>query len=191
MNIDRFSFIALAFVIASHPCIAFASSPAAKEAASPSGVVEIKDFGFEGPIRGGPWRLLQHAGDRAYRFEHDTEIKTEGKQSFRISRYALQAFAAIEQAFSGLQPGLYRFSADTRATEGSDAGWFLKVIVRNRADGSFDLFSSPGITNQPDWKRASVEFRVKDPTQTIVVGASLRGGGQGWVDNTKLERVAD
>lgn len=183
-----FTFIAVIF---SMPGISFASAPAAKDAVAPSSVVEIKDFGFEGPIRGGPWRLLQHAGDRAYKFEHDTEIKTEGKQSFRISRYALQAFAAVEQAFSGLQPGLYRFSADTRATEGSDAGWFLKVIVRNRTDGSFDLFSSPGITNQPDWKRASVEFRVKGPTQTIVVGASLRGGGQGWVDNTKLERIAD
>lgn len=170
--------------------LALSDVAVAKDLPTPQSV-EVKDFSFEGPIKGWPWRFLQHAGDRAYRFELDAEQKTHGNHSLRISRYAPQAFAAVEQAFSGLQPGLYKFSADTRATEGNDLGWHLKVIVRERSNGAFELFPSKGITNQPEWKRAAVEFRVSDPTQTIVIGASLRGGGQGWIDNAKLERIAE
>jgi hypothetical protein len=155
--------------------------------------VAIKDAGFEGAIRAGEWKFFQHAGDRAYRIEHDTEQKTEGEKSLRITQYASQVYASLEQSVSGLAPGKYEFTADVRAEVGSGRGWFLKVSVRERATGAFDVILSRAFIAQPNWARGRVEFTVTDPSQTVAFGATLRGqaDSKAWIDNARLVRVSD
>jgi hypothetical protein len=149
--------------------------------------IPLQEAGFEAPLRGGPWRATQHAGIRAYRFEPDSEHKTEGKQSLRIERHAEQVFGSVAQTIRGIAPGKYRLSADMRSKEVTGEGWYLRVVVTRGTQG----FQTPEVEKMKgntDWKRKNIEFDVPEDTTALTVGVTLEGGGTGWIDNVKLEK---
>jgi hypothetical protein len=149
--------------------------------------IDLPDQSFEAAMQESPWRMSQHAGVKAYRFERDAEHKTHGARSLKVTRHSPQVFGSVRQSVQGLPIGEYRFSADVKIAEGDGRGWSL-IATRRRADGDFDVVESNASAGTTDWKRAVVEFRIAEGVTTLSVGATLRGGGTAWLDNALLER---
>jgi hypothetical protein len=149
--------------------------------------IDLPDQSFEATMQESPWRMFQHAGVKAYRFERDVEHKTHGARSLKVTRHSPQVFGSVKQSIQGLPVGEYRFSADIKIAEGDGRGWSL-IATRRKADGDFEVVESSAATGTADWKRAVVEFRITEGVTTLTIGATLRGGGTAWLDNALLER---
>jgi hypothetical protein len=152
--------------------------------------IPLQDAGFELPsTTRSPWVLSQHAGVRAYEIARDTEVFSEGKQSFRMTRIARQFFGSIKQAVRGVGAGKYRYSAQLRSSEVTDRGWglFVRVFKEN---GDYEAYESEALLGTRDWRISTVEFAVPSGASAIEVGVALRGGGSGWIDDVSLVRLA-
>jgi hypothetical protein len=147
----------------------------------------VLDGGFELDNLATSWQFTQHAGVLAYKFEHDDQNKSEGKQSLRVTRTAEQVFGSIHQSTKKLASGRYRLVADARTEAVTGRGWSLKVTVRHR-DGRFDLIESARLKKDTAWQKLSVEFTVDANTEIVSLGATLVGGGRAWLDGVRLER---
>lgn len=151
--------------------------------------VALNDAGFEAESNAGAWRLTQHTGVRAYRFERVKDDKTEGKQSMRVTRTAEQVYGSILQAVAGVEPGEYRLSADLKVKGVDGKGWSLKASVFEQG-GAFEVYDSEVLNGDKDWQRVTVSFKVPQTQAGLSIGATLRGGGVAWIDNVRLERKA-
>ncbi len=149
--------------------------------------VEFKDGGFESEPGASPWRFSQHAGVKAYRFTRSRDEKTEGQQSLRVERTAEQVFGSVVQSIEKLEPGDYRLSADLKSLDVTAKGWSVKVTSFD-ANGAFEVADSTALVGTQPWQRVSVLFTVSPTVTSVMIGASLRGGGTAWIDNVLLER---
>jgi hypothetical protein len=157
-------------------------------AANDAQIVDVQDAGFEAPAsKHGAWRLIQHAGVRAYEMTRDTEVFSEGKQSLKIRRTTEQVFGAAKQLISAPKPGKYRYAAKLKTKGVDDRGWAIHVRVY-RSTGDWESFFSETLKGDVDWKDVDVRFLAPKDVTAIEIGVSLRGGGTGWIDAVRLER---
>jgi hypothetical protein len=166
--------------------VAFASSLEAKDAVT----IEVKDAGFEAPSSSkSVWRHSQHAGVKAYEVTRDADVFTEGKQSLRITRIADQVYGAVKQLIVDPQPGKYRYGAKLRSKDVDGRGWMTYIRVY-RTNGEWDAYFSEPLLATTEWRDAEIKFVVPRDATSIELGLSLRGGGTGWADAIRLERLA-
>jgi hypothetical protein len=171
--------------------VTFASSLEAKDAVT----IEVKDAGFEAPSSSksvsskSVWRHSQHAGVKAYEVTRDADVFTEGKQSLRITRIADQVYGAVKQLIVDPQPGKYRYGAKLRSKDVDGRGWMTYIRVY-RATGEWDAYFSEPLLATVGWRDTEIKFVVPGDATSIELGLSLRGGGTGWADAIRLERLA-
>jgi hypothetical protein len=156
------------------------------------GIVLINP-GFEAPVERRPrgWILGQHAGTRAYKMEHDVLIRHEGKQSFRVSRFAEQVFGSVFQ-FVPLPKG-HKFkkielSAMLRSEATDGDGWGLVANV-NGVQTILEQYNSEALVGTHDWRRVTLSIPITSDATDIKVGATLLGGGTGWIDDVTIKVI--
>jgi hypothetical protein len=165
---------------------------AAAQAPAPSGVALINP-GFEAPAERRPkgWILTQHAGAKAYKMEHDSDIRSEGKQSFRVTRFTEQVFGSVAQ-FVNLPKGhkikALELSAMLRSDGTEEGGWKLVANV-NGSLGILEQYNSEPLVGTQDWRRVTVKVPITPDTTDVKVGAVLYGAGTGWVDDVSLKVI--
>jgi hypothetical protein len=159
------------------------------EAAEPV-VIDIKDAGFEAPMTSkGAWRFSQHAGVSAYEVTRDKDVFTEGKQSLKIKRTVDQVYGAISQLVVSPPSGIYRYRAKLRSKDVDGRGWMTYVRVY-RNNGEWDAHFGEPLLQDIDWRDSEIKFVVPVDVSSIEIGVTLRGGGTGWVDAIRLEKIA-
>ena len=148
--------------------------------------VPIVNAGFEESIKS--WETSQHAGEIAYEFAFDSTTAPEGKRSYRVTRTKRQVYGSVNQRVSVPGPGKYQLSALLRTKEVTGRGWALYATAYAN-NGIIDIYRSEPLTGTQDWGRVTLSFDAPEGTSSMVIGASLRGDGTGWLDDVKLERI--
>jgi hypothetical protein len=170
-----------------------AALPGAIAQPSAASSIALVNPGFEAPAERRPkgWILTQHAGAKAYKMEHDSDIRTEGKQSFRVTRFTEQVFGSVAQ-FVNLPKGhkikALELSAMLRSDGTEEGGWKLVANV-NGAIGILEQYNSEPLVGTQDWRRVTVKVPITPDTTDVKVGAVLYGAGTGWVDDVSLKVV--
>jgi hypothetical protein len=138
------------------------------------------------PAKG--WTLGQHVGVFAYKMSVDSTDAASGSRSFRIERFAEQAFGSVSQ-FVSIPPGTskLRVWADLRTSVADGDGWVLFVNTNSRL-GIVDQFRSVALTESTKWQRVVLDVPVTKEVTDIKLGAMLLGGGTGWVDSVSACR---
>jgi hypothetical protein len=152
--------------------------------------LEIANPGFELPGTASTpapgWSTGQHVGVLAYSMSVDENIRSEGKRSFRITRFAEQAFGSVGQSLK-LAAGIkkVRITAKLRAENADGDGWVLFANANGRL-GILDQYRSDPFFGSKDWALAAVEFDVDPMTIDLKIGGLLLGGGTGWIDDVSV-----
>jgi hypothetical protein len=157
--------------------------------------LQIVNGGFEDtrtPSRPFGWMPLQHVGDISYKFEHDNETATEGKRSFRIHRFAVQAYGTIKQTIVLPPQNKYRkleltASLKSKGTDGE--GWCLIASVNAGPIQFIRQYKSTPLLGDNDWRRVKLEIPIEKGDTDIAIGATLLGDGTGWIDDVKLREI--
>lgn len=135
------------------------------------------------------WTTSQHAGKEAYKYELDSDVSFQGKQSFRIEQYADQAYGIVRQ--TSVLPGSENknviFTAMLK-TEDVVAGKGLRLVLNCRAENSRILkqFQSEPLGGTTDWEKVTLEGAVPEGTVKVDAGIMLQSLGVGWVDDAHL-----
>lgn len=135
------------------------------------------------------WTVSQHAGKKAYKYELDTDVFSQGKQSFRIEQYTDQAYGLVKQ--TSVLPGTENrnviFTAMLKADDvDSGKGW--RLVLNCRAENSRVLkqYQSESLDGTTDWKKVTLEGEIPEGTVKFDAGIMLQSQGTGWVDDVYL-----
>ena len=134
------------------------------------------------------WSLAQHAGDFAYRMEPDSSNFVEGKRSFKISRYAEQAYGIVQQPIllnDTKKPTGAIFSAQLRSLDATEEGWLLTANV-SFPNRPHEQVRSKALTGTRPWTKVDLFIPLAPDAIDIKVGAMLLGGGTGWIDDASV-----
>jgi hypothetical protein len=168
-----------------------AATPAARTDAAvtkpalPGSAIVNADFeqtGSEGDIPG--WISAQHAGPPSYTMRIDADGAYAGHGSFHITRTQPQVYGSLTQildarAFAGKTVEL---SAMLKSRGVGAKGWAL--LISAKMPGT--LRYSSELTGDSDWQRKSVQLQVPANAHQLLIGATLRDAGEGWMDDVRL-----
>ena len=167
-----------------------AAAPAAARTApatnQPSSTLVNPDFeqtGANGDVPG--WNQTQHAGPRSYSMRIDPEGAYAGHGSFHITRTQPQVYGSLTQRLDAKPYAgkTVELSAMLKSRGVGPQGWAL--LISTGASGALNY--SPGLTGDNDWRRESVRLQVPANAHELIVGATLRDAGDGWMDNVELK----
>ncbi len=166
------------------------SAPNAKT--SVDSINRLVNGGFENLAPNGRtpvgWSLAQHAGIFAYRMEPDSTNFVEGKRSFKISRYAEQAYGIVHQPIQlngTRRPTGAIFSAHLRSLDATEEGWLLTANV-SFPNRPHELVNSKALTGTRPWTKVELFIPLAPDAIDVKVGAMLLGGGTGWIDDASV-----
>jgi len=156
--------------------------------------IALRNAGFEQPAppdaKCAPsWGCGGHAGVDSFRFAIDTSSVASGRQRFRIERVGGEPWAVVVQALdaAALRGARLRFSIAARVEGAAGPGGGLFVEIDRTSSAYHDKRLVQG---NVAWRRLQAEFDVPGDAQVLRVGATLEGPGTLWIDDARLERLA-
>lgn len=135
------------------------------------------------------WQTGQHAGEKAYNYDLDSEVVFEGKYSFRIEQYKDQVYGIVSQPtlLPDRKNKKFTFTAmlKTKDVKVGD-GW--RLVVNCKAEDSYILkqYQSEPLNGTTEWQKVTLEGEIPEETTKLDSGIMLQSLGTGWADNVDL-----
>lgn len=169
-------------------------------AATAGEVIALENTSFVGDAekRLPGWIKSEHGGGQSYTFQSDDKVFHSAPSSARIERHGKELFGMLSQ-WIPVDPKWHgrtiRVSAFVKAegldTEGRGGG--ALIIRADRVGGGYsghNFMDTDRLKGTVDWQPLQVEMELNSLAGTLRVGAMLQGGGTMWVDDLRVEVLA-
>lgn len=136
------------------------------------------------------WATAQHAGPVSYEMLRDTDMRAQGKASFRITRLREQVYGQIAQvvpiaAYAGRTVEL---SAQMKTENVGAEGWQLMLTFTGGVPNP--RHATAPLTGSQGFREVTIRARVPAGAPEAEIAAILNDGGRAWLDDVHL-RVVD
>jgi len=156
--------------------------------------IALVNPGFEdasptaGEIRG--WETAQHAGPVSYEMTMDTDVHSQGRASFRITRKREQVYGQIAQlvpiaAYAGRTIEL---SVQMKTDDVGADGWQLMLTFTGGVPNP--RHTAAPLTGTQGFREVTIRTQVPAGAPEAEIAAILNDRGSAWLDDVRL-RVVD
>lgn len=133
------------------------------------------------------WTTMQHAGPSAFTIRVDANGAYAGNGSLHVTRTRPNVYGSLTQtldakAFAGKT---VEFSAMLKTQGVGPKGWLLTI----NAGLPGTIRTSTELSGTTDWQRVSVQVKVPPSARLLTIGATLRDGGDAWMDDVSLKTL--
>jgi len=141
-----------------------------------------------GEIRG--WATAQHAGPVSYEMTVDTDVHSQGRTSFRITRKREQVYGQIAQVvpIAAYVGRTIELSAQMKTDDVGADGWQLMLTFTGGVLNS--RHTAAPLTGTQGFREVTIRTPVPAGAQEAEIAAILHDRGSVWLDDVRL-RVLD
>ncbi len=158
----------------------------AKPATRPKGTNLLTNGGFE---RGAEGWIIGNNSNRIAELRPDTESKTEGKQSLKITKTGGVPIDIIRINAPKIVPGqTVEVSAAIKADQVGNA-WMKFFVWDGDGNALIEDLDVTRIHDTHDWRTVSKEFVIPEGTQNAAIQFWMIMDGTMWIDDVRIESV--